>query len=68
MPANATLLTGDQIQIIDIANNAGSNSITVGRNGSKINGASEDLTIDVAGAIVTLIYSGTTYGWVVGSV
>jgi len=68
LPANATLLVDDTIQIIDIANNAGTNNITVARNGSEINNAADDLTIDVNGAIVTLIYSGATYGWIVGAV
>jgi len=68
LPANSTLLVDDTIQIIDIANNAGTNNITVGRNGSEINNDASDLTIDVNGAIVTLIYSGATYGWIVGAV
>ena len=68
LPANSGLLVSDTIQIIDISNNAGSNNLTIGRNSSKINGASEDLTIDVSGAIVSLIYTGSTYGWVVGAV
>ena len=68
LPANASLLDGDIIQVIDISNNAASNNLTIGRNGSLINGSAENLTIDVSGAIVTLIYSGSTYGWIVGSV
>jgi hypothetical protein len=68
LPTNASLLTNDTIQIIDISNNAASNNITVGRNSSVINGSAENLVIDVSGAIVTLIYTGSTYGWVVGSV
>ena len=68
LPANASLLDGDTIQIIDISNNAANNNLTVGRNGSLMNGAAENLTIDVSGAIVTLIYSGSTYGWIIGSV
>ena len=67
LPANASLLDGDTIQIIDISNNAANNNLTVGRNGSLMNGAAENLTIDVSGAIVTLIYSGSTYGWIIGS-
>ena len=47
LPANSSLLVSDTIQIIDISNNASSNNLTIGRNSSKINGASEDLTIDV---------------------
>ena len=68
LPVSSGALTGDTVQIIDIAGNASSNNITIGRNGAKINGATEDLVIDVAGAIVSLIYSGTTYGWIIGAV
>ena len=68
LPANASLLDGDTIQIIDISNNAANNNLTIGRNGWLMNGAAEYLTIDVSGAIVTLIYSGSTYGWIIGSV
>tara|TARA_B100002019_G_scaffold190210_1_gene164455 strand:+ start:18831 stop:19163 length:333 start_codon:yes stop_codon:yes gene_type:complete len=68
LPANASLLVDDTIQIIDIANNAATNNITVDRNGSEINNAADNLTIDVSGAIVTLIYSGSTYGWIIGAV
>ena len=62
------MLVDDTIQIIDIANNAATNNITVDRNGSEINNAADNLTIDVSGAIVTLIYSGSTYGWIIGAV
>ena len=68
LPANASLLVDDTIQIIDIAGNAATNNITVDRNGSEINNAADNLTIDVSGAIVTLIYSGSTYGWIIGAV
>ena len=68
LPANSSLLVNDTIQIIDISNNAASNNLTLARNSSLINGSAENLVIDVSGAIVTLIYTGSTYGWVVGSV
>jgi|TARA_B110000908_G_scaffold172617_1_gene241359 hypothetical protein len=68
LPVNSSLLVNDTIQIIDISNNAASNNLTLARNSSLINGSAENLTIDVSGAIVTLIYTGSTYGWVVGSV
>jgi len=68
LPAVSSVLVGDTIQILDIAGNAQSNNITIGRNSAKINGATEDLTIDVSGAIVTLTYSGSTYGWIIGAV
>ena len=68
LPASTTLLLNDTIQIIDATSSAGTNSITIARNGAKIQGASEDLTFDITGGIVTLIYTGTTYGWIVGAV
>lgn len=68
MPANSTLLLNDTIEVIDVTSSSGSNAITIDRNGSLIQGAAEDLTIDVPGSIVTLIYTGATYGWIVGSV
>ena len=65
LPAAADTLVGDVVQIYDITGNAGSNSITVGRNSSKIQNATEDLTINVANAVITLTYTGATYGWVI---
>lgn len=67
LPAVGGVLVNDTVQIIDVASTAGTNNITVGRNGAKIQNVSDDLTIDTNGAIVTLIYSGATYGWIVAS-
>lgn len=67
LPANGSLLVNDTIQLIDIGATAATNTITVARNGSKIQNVADDLTIDTNGAIVTLIYSGATYGWIVAS-
>ena len=68
LPLNASLLNNDTIQIIDVGSAAGTNNITVSRNGSLINGAADNLTIDLNQAIVTLIYTGVTNGWIVGAV
>jgi len=65
LPAAATVLAGDVVQIYDIAGSSGSNNITVGRNSSKINSTDADLTINVNNAIVTLTYTNATYGWVI---
>jgi hypothetical protein len=67
LPAAATLFLNDTIQIIDITGNAATNNITVARNLAKIQNITDDLVIDVNGAIITLIYSGATYGWIVAS-
>lgn len=65
LPANNSLLLNDTIQIIDIGGAALTNNITVARNSSKIQGLNEDLVIDVNGSVLTLIYTGSNYGWVV---
>ena len=63
LPASPT--QGNEIQIIDSSGTAATNKITVNRNSGKINGMSDDLLIDVNGAAASLIYTGTTWGWVV---
>lgn len=67
LPSSGSLLVNDTIQIIDIGATAATNNITVARNGAKIQNIADDLTIDTNGAIVTLIYSGATYGWIVAA-
>lgn len=67
LPANASLLQGDQIQLIDVGNSLQTNNVVVARNGSLILGSADDLTLDINGAIVTMLYTGSTYGWVMTS-
>lgn len=67
LPINASVLEGDQLQIIDVGNSFNTNNVTISRNGSLILGAADNLTIDVNGAIITLLYTGNTYGWVLTS-
>ena len=61
LPASPTL--GQEIIIFDATGSAGTNNITLSRNGNKINGLTEDAIIDVNQAITTVIYTGTTLGW-----
>jgi hypothetical protein len=68
LPLNASLLINDTIQIIDATQSFGTNNVTIARNGSLIQGVAEDLTLDLNGAIMTMIYTGPTYGWIVGAV
>ena len=63
LPASPT--QGDEIQIIDSSGTAATNKITVNRNSGKINGIADNLSIDVNGAAATLIYTGSSWGWVV---
>lgn len=67
LPANSGLLVGDLVQIFDVTGSFGSNNVTVARNSSLIQSASEDLTLDVSNVALTLIYTGATYGWVISS-
>lgn len=65
LPISTSLLVGDTVQIIDVAGVSGTSNITVARNGATIQGAAENLTIDIDNAAPVLVYSGATYGWVV---
>jgi len=61
LPASPGL--GLELSIFDATGSAATNNITVNSNSSKINGSVQNLTIDVAYAAVTLVYTGSTYGW-----
>ena len=55
---------GSEIRVIDATGNAATNNITIGRNGSKINGADSDLTLDVNRAAIGLVYYNAAQGWI----
>jgi len=55
---------GDTVQIIDVAGICAVNNVTIARNGLKIQNLSEDLIINLNNAAITMIYSGSTFGWV----
>ena len=61
LPPTPTL--GDKVRIIDLANNASTNNITIGRNGENIDGVASNFIIDINNAGVELIYTNSTYGW-----
>jgi hypothetical protein len=61
LPSTPTL--GDKVRVIDLANNAATNNITIGRNGSNIDGVASNFNIDINNAGVELIYTNATYGW-----
>ena len=61
----ASPLDGDTIQVIDVISAFGSSNVTIARNGQLINGAALNLTCDVPGTALTLVYSGVTYGWII---
>ena len=55
----------DTVQIIDVSGNAGSANITVARNGEEIQNAADNLVIDINNASPILVYTRSTYGWVI---
>lgn len=59
----ATPSANNYVQIVDLAGTFNINPVTVGRNGEKIMGLAEDMVLNVVNASVTLVYSGSTYGW-----
>lgn len=67
LPSSSTVIQGDQVQIIDVTGSFNANNVTVARNGSNINSIAENLVLDINGAVVTLLYTNATYGWVITS-
>ena len=64
LPSSAS--AGDTIEVYDSTGTAGTNNITIARNGGKINGLTEDAIIDVDKSAAVLIYTGSTIGWRLG--
>ncbi len=58
LPASPS--SGDVIKIADGADWS-ANNLTVGRNGSTIEGDAADMTMDIGGASVSFVYDGTTW-------
>lgn len=56
----ATPSTGDLVRIAD-GDDWSSNNLIIGRNGSTIEGSSEDLTVDIGSVTLDLVYDGTTW-------
>jgi hypothetical protein len=61
MPASPVV--GNAVRIVDVAGTFDTAYLTVGRNGAKINGLSEDLILNIAECSVIMVYTGATYGW-----
>jgi hypothetical protein len=62
LPASPVI--GNEVTFIDSGNNLASNNLTVGRNGSNINGAGSDLIVSTNASAFTLVYVNATLGWV----
>ena len=54
---------GDGISFLDIADNFGTNALTLTPNSLKVFGATANGTVSTGGAGFTLVYTGATYGW-----
>jgi hypothetical protein len=59
----ATPSAGAIVAIADYANTSATNNITVGRNGSNLDGGTIDAKISINGQVYTLIYVDSTEGW-----
>lgn len=59
---------GDKIRFIDYKRQSAVNALTINRNGNKIMGDTDDMTINTEGAAFDIMYTGSTSGWVVLSV
>jgi hypothetical protein len=64
LPASPAV--GNEIVIFDATGSAGTNNITIARNGNKINSLTENAIIDVDKAAAVLVYTGSTIGWRLG--
>ena len=62
LPASPAI--GNEVTFIDSGNNLASNNLTVGRNGSNINGAASDLVVSTNASAFTLVYANASRGWV----
>src|SRR5210317_741188 len=61
LPSSPT--QGDEIHIVDYAGTFGTNNVTVGRNGSNIDGGAADGTLSTNRLNVRFVYIDATQGW-----
>ena len=61
LPASPTLNTS--VSFVDLAGKFNNYPVTVLRNGQKIMGIAQDLTLNVVNSSSRLVYSNSTYGW-----
>jgi hypothetical protein len=58
-----TPAVGSFVEIVDAAGTAGTTNFTVARNGSLIQGQAINLTFNVNGGSIGLVFAGSAYGW-----
>jgi len=54
---------GDTVEVIDVGGSISTNSVTVGRNGSNINGGSGNSIFNINNSHYNCIYLSATEGW-----
>jgi hypothetical protein len=59
----ATPSDGDTVYLLDFASTFDTNNLTLGRNGSNIEGLAEDMVCNVEGSSFKMVYTGATSGW-----
>jgi hypothetical protein len=65
LPSSAS--SGDTIILVDYAGTFATNNLTLGRNGLKINGGTDNKSLTTDREAVTLVYVDSTQGWVSSS-
>ena len=63
LPASPS--AGNIVAIADYAGTANTNNITIARNGSNIEGGTDDATLDIDRESKTFVYVDATQGWLV---
>jgi hypothetical protein len=59
----ATPSDGDTVYLLDFASTFDTNNLTLGRNGSNIEGLAEDMICNVEGSSFKMVYTGVSSGW-----
>lgn len=54
---------GDRVAFVDVATSAGDNNVTIARNGNNIQGAAEDLVLDVDDVSLILVFNSNDSDW-----
>ena len=63
LPATPSL--GDTVGIVDSKANFATNNLTINRNGEKIMGDADNMTLDMDNTNFEFVYSGATLGWII---
>lgn len=61
LPASPSV--GHNIWLTDMKGTWATNNVTLARNGEKIQGAEDNVTLSQSGALIITTYTGSTYGW-----